>query len=256
MSEPRLCIAGTTVGREEAGALGALLGLTTLVGDGVVVAVPGGLTPGGLTARGMPLASARSRCSIAVFRTFLESSWRPANFSIGAAQPRCEIRQPGRAGARQRRGQTRMVALAAAPRRGANWPFYRRLREVLGHNGDRARQREPNRTMLLTGVVRYRRLARQQWLPAATIERLQWQRLRGDAAACVRPIAVLSPPLPRARPDARRHPLARRLRHAPGHDQRRPEGCREPDSSGVRPGAHQAANLGLDRPADHVLLRS
>ncbi len=32
--------------------------------------------------------------------------------------------------------------------------------------------------MLLTGVVRYRRLARQQWLPAATIERLQWQRLQ------------------------------------------------------------------------------
>ena len=64
----------------------------------------------------------------------------------------------------------------------------------------------------------------------------------GDAAACVRPIAVLSPPLPRARPDARRHPLARRLRHAPGHDQRRPEGCREPDLLGGSTGRASGSN--------------
>ncbi len=32
--------------------------------------------------------------------------------------------------------------------------------------------------MLLQGLVRYRRLTREQWLPVATIRRLQWQRLQ------------------------------------------------------------------------------
>jgi phenylacetate-CoA ligase len=41
--------------------------------------------------------------------------------------------------------------------------------------------------MLLQGLVRYRRLARQQWLPVATIRRVQWQRLQATlrhAFAC------------------------------------------------------------------------
>jgi phenylacetate-coenzyme A ligase PaaK-like adenylate-forming protein len=32
--------------------------------------------------------------------------------------------------------------------------------------------------MLLQGLVRYPRMAREQWLPAETIRRLQWQRLQ------------------------------------------------------------------------------
>ena len=112
--------------------------------------------------------------------------------------------------------------------------------------------------MLLRAVVRYPRLAREQWLPAATLRRLQWQRLQATLRHAFARLAVLSPPLRGARHHARRHPRPSRLRAAAGHDPRGPAVARGPARPRLRRGASLKTrhDLRLDRPAHHDLFRS